>query len=135
MEVDPPDVEGADARACGSLLAAVPDRVAGLGRQDVEPARAYAAAWGEDSPVVLRCGVPRPAGFDRFAACQETNGVGWFIPEEQIVGEPVDITMTTIGRAQNVEVVVPAEHWPPADAMVDLAAAIKQAVPEVDPCV
>jgi hypothetical protein len=135
VEVDAPTLRGAAARTCDGLMSALPDTVAGLPRQQVEPAGGHAAAWGEEAPIVLRCGVPRPAGFDRFATCQETNGVGWFIPEEQITGEPVDVTMTTIGRVHYVEVVVPADHWPPAETMVDLAGPIKRSVREVDPCV
>jgi hypothetical protein len=42
--------------------------------------------------------------------------------------------MTTVGRAVNVEVQVPAEYRPPAAAMIDLAAAIKASVREIKPC-
>ncbi len=106
----------------------------GAEQRTVEPAGGQAAAWG-DPAIVLRCGVRMPESFDRFAACQETNGVGWFIPEEQMTGAPESITMTTIGRSVNVEVSLPPEHWPPAAAMVDLAPAIKKTVAETDPCV
>ena len=93
----------------------------------------YAAAWGA-SPVVLRCGVQEPGTFDEYSSCQITNGVAWFIPEEQITGDPVDITMTTIGRSPVVEVRLPAEHFPPANAMVDLARAIKQTTRKTATC-
>jgi hypothetical protein len=63
------------------------------------------------------------------------NGVGWFIPESQQTGHPADITMTTVGRAQNVEVRVPAAYFPPVNAMVDLAPALKRTIREVRPCV
>ena len=135
VEVDAPEVGGADAAACRALVEALPGRVDGARRRAVDPADAHtSAAWG-DPPIVLRCGVGRAEGFDRFATCQEVNGVGWFVPEEQFTGEPVEVTMTTIGRRVNIEVVLPEEHWPPAAAMVDLAPAIRQAVPETDPCV
>jgi hypothetical protein len=49
-------------------------------------------------------------------------------------GKPTDITMTTVGRAQYVEVRLPVDYWPPAAAMVDLAPAIKRTVREVRPC-
>jgi hypothetical protein len=134
VDVESPDLEGADAQNCRALVAAVPDSVDGAERREVSPEDAYAAAWG-DPAIVLRCGVEMPASFDETASCQVTNGVGWFIPEDQITGSAVEITMTTIGRAQNVEVVLPPEHFPPAAAMVDLAAAISETVPEVRPCV
>ena len=40
---------------------------------------------------------------------------------------------TTIGRAGNVEVTVPATYAPEADALVDLSATVKK-VPVVQPC-
>ena len=93
----------------------------------------YAAAWG-DPPILLRCGVPKPRGLDKFATCQVVNGVGWFIPEDQSQGDRVDITMTTVGRSQNVEVFLPSDYFPPANAMVDLASAIKRTIREDKPC-
>jgi hypothetical protein len=133
VEVETPDLEGEAASTCEALLDALPATVDGAERRDVEPAGAPAAAWG-DPAIVLRCGVPMPEEFDEFAACQETNGVGWFIPEEQLTGRQ-QITMTTIGRAVNVEVRLPEEHHPPANTMVDLAPAINETVEETDPCV
>jgi len=134
VSVDPPRVTDDEAETCGALVDALPDAVADELRRPVEPATASAAAWG-DPPVVLRCGVETPAGFDRFATCQETNGVGWFVPDAAIEDQDSDVVMTTIGRTVNVEVVVPGSRRPPAAAMVDLAGAIKRTVPEVDPCV
>jgi hypothetical protein len=127
------DLSAADAVACGRLRDALPEVVDGLQRRAVAPRGSYAAAWGE-SPVVLRCGVPEPAEFDDYSSCQITNGVAWFIPDEQITGEPVDITMTTVGRSPVVEVRLPAAHFPPANAMVDLAPAIKQTTRKTSTC-
>ncbi len=134
VAVDAPELSGPDASTCRALLDALPQTVDDVERRDVEPARAPAAAWG-DPAIVLRCGVEMPQTFDDFATCQETNGVGWFIPEEQMTGSPTAITMTTIGRDVNIEVALPEEHFPPANAMVDLAHAIKQTTEELDPCV
>ena len=134
LVVRSPDVSGRTARACSALVAALPHRVADQDRRRVDPGRGYAAAWG-DPAIELRCGVDRPAGFDRFSTCQVTNGVGWFIPESQQQGHPVPITMTTVGRAENVEVRIPVDYFPPAVAMVDLAPAIKRTIVEVKPCV
>ena len=127
------DVSSTDASACKDLREALPERVDGLERRAVEPEDAYAAAWG-DPPVVLRCGVHEPPAFDEYSSCQITNGVAWFIPDEQITGEPVDITMTTVGRSPVVEVRLPAEHFPPANAMVDLAPALKKETRKVSTC-
>jgi hypothetical protein len=133
VRVDAPALSGADARACRALLDELPDRVSDQDRREAETGAGYAAAWG-DPAIVLRCGVPAPKGFDAFATCQVTNGVGWFVPESQIRGEPTDVVMTTVGRAQNVEVQVPSEYFPPAATMVDLAPAIKGTIREVRPC-
>jgi hypothetical protein len=127
------DVSAADAAPCARLRDALPEVVDGLARRRVEPEGSYAAAWGT-SPVVLRCGVEEPEEFDEYSSCQITDGVAWFIPDEQITGEPVDITMTTVGRSPVVEVRLPAEHFPPANAMVDLAPAIKETTRKTSTC-
>jgi Protein of unknown function (DUF3515) len=127
------DLSASDAASCAQLREALPESVDGLARRPVEPEGSYAAAWGT-SPVVLRCGVEEPEAFDEYSSCQITNGVAWFVPDEQITGEPVDITMTTVGRSPVVEVRLPAEHFPPANAMVDLAPAIKQTTRKTSTC-
>jgi hypothetical protein len=127
------DLTAADADACGRLRDTLPTLVDGLQRRPVEPAGAYAAAWGS-TPVVLRCGVQEPKAFDQYSSCQITDGVAWFLPDEQITGEPVDIVMTTVGRSPVVEVSLPAEQFPPANAMVDLAPAIKKTTRKTSTC-
>ena len=134
VSVDSPALHGSDARACRALVRALPARVDDQPRRRVDAAGAYAAAWG-DPEIVLRCGVGRPAGFDKFSTCQVTNGVGWFIPDDELTGRPTDIVMTTVGRAQNVEVRIPSDYFPPAATMADLAPAIKSSVREVRRCV
>jgi hypothetical protein len=138
VELDAPELSGADARACKALVAALPSKVADLARVDADSGQGFGAAWG-DPAIELRCGVRRPAGLTATAECTEANGVGWFIPDEQQSGRnkgrPTDITMTTIGRSVYVEVRIPADYWPPVNAMVDLAPALKQTIREVRPCV
>ncbi len=132
--MDAPALSGAVARRCAALVEALPARVADQPGRRVDAGGGYAAAWG-DPAIELRCGVPRPAGFDRFSTCQVANGVGWFIPDEQQTGRPEAITMTTVGRAVNVEVRIPRDYFPPPATMVDLAPAIRRADREVRPCV
>jgi hypothetical protein len=133
IEVDSPALTGATARTCAELVTALPDAVSDLARRELEQEDRYVAAWG-DPAIVLRCGVPAPAGFDELATCQVANDVAWFVPEPQIEDQAADVVMTTVGRAVNVEVQVPAEYRPPAAAMIDLAAAIKASVREIKPC-
>jgi Protein of unknown function (DUF3515) len=134
VSLDAPSPRAADARTCAALLDALPQRVADQQRRDVDPGGGYGAAWG-DPPIELRCGVPRPKGLDAFAQCQTVNGVDWYIPESQQTGQPQQITMTTVGRAQYVEVRIPADYFPPATTMVELGPAVKQTIREVRPCV
>ena len=133
VSVNAPPLTDADARGCRALLRALPDSVDDQSRRPVDDEDGYAAAWG-DPPIVLRCGVPKPSGLDKFATCQVVNGVGWFIPEDQSQGNPVDITMTTVGRSQTVQVLLPSNYFPPANAMVDLASAVKRTIREDKPC-
>jgi len=134
VSVDAPTLAGTAAQVCRSLVRTLPDSVADQPRRKVDDHGGYAAAWG-DPAIVLRCGVPTPKGFDAFATCQVANGVGWYIPESQIQGRPVDVLMTTVGRRVNVEVALPSQYFPPATAMVDLAAAVRRTVPQTRPCV
>ncbi|MDQ4085520.1 MAG: DUF3515 domain-containing protein [Actinomycetota bacterium] len=115
--------------ACADLLSALPATVDGRPRRDVEPPDALAAAWG-DPAIVLRCGVPEPPALTAASPCAEVNGVGWFA-EQRADG----YRFTTIGRSTNVAVQVPYEYQPAADALVDLASAVRRTVPERDPCV
>lgn len=133
VSLDAPALTGTAARSCAALVKALPDHVADQPLRTVDTGDGYGAAWG-DPAVELRCGVRRPAGFDRFAMCQTTNGVDWFVPESQQTGQRTDITMTVVGRAEYVEVRLPEDYWPPATAMVDLAPAVKRALRDVRPC-
>lgn len=128
-----PSMESAQTATCADLVAALPDTVDDLPRREVEPADAPAAAWG-DPAIVLRCGVPVPEGFTDTSMCLETDGVGWFVPAEQLEGTGGPVTMTTIGRDVNVEVTLP-EGRLPAYPMVDLAPAVKRTTELLDPCV
>jgi len=113
---------------------ALPSKVDDLPRAEADAGDGFGAAWG-DPAIELRCGVSRPKGLDAVAQCQTVNGVDWYIPESQQSGRPQRITMTTVGRAEYVEVRIPADYFPPANTMVDLAPAVKQAIRQVQPCV
>ncbi len=139
VEVDAADLAPQEQAACEALVDALPDRLedvgeGGLDRVEVDPADA-AAAYG-DPPVVMTCGVARPPAYDRFAACQEIDGVGWFVPEDQIGDEPVEVTLTAVGYRPRVQVVVPAEYWPIGTPSVTaaLAGPVQDSVSLVDRC-
>ena len=96
----------------------------------VSPDDALAAAWG-DPAIVLRCGVHPPRSLKPTSRCDVINGVGWFSRRDPDNGW----IFTTIGRASTVELRVPADYTPAADALVDLADAVKNNVPLIRPCV
>jgi len=126
VEVPEFAVTPAGAERCGALLDALPDRVADEPRRAVSGSE-YAAAWG-DPAIVLRCGVPRPTGFDKGSACLTTNGVDWYAPEQQIDDLGSDIVLTLVKRAPRVEVRMPAAYRPngPSEAMVDLERTLRR---------
>jgi Protein of unknown function (DUF3515) len=128
VSVEPTRPSGAAAAACRTLVDRLPDEVAGADSRPVQPANSLAASWG-DPPIVLRCGVAKPAELRPSSHCTEINGVGWFA-ERATRG----YIFTTIGRAAFVEVTVPSEYEPPAAPLIDLAGAVRNAIPERTPC-
>ncbi|KUI18743.1 hypothetical protein AU193_16010 [Mycobacterium sp. GA-1285] len=67
---------------CTELIAELPEELGENTRAPlVDPAPAGAAAWrpeGEGEPIVLRCGVDRPAEFVAGAPVQVVDDVQWF---------------------------------------------------------
>jgi len=123
VRVAVPDGPGA---GCGRLHDALPDSLDGREARDTEPASDRTAAWG-DLPVVLRCGVPRPAGLAADSELVEVDGVAWYLTP----GAPPYV-FTTVGRGTYVELTVPSSV-PRAGAtapLVDLAPAVLEAFPE-----
>ena len=134
VTIDSPDVPAAVQTVCRDLVAALPDTLDGHDQRDVEPDDALGAAWG-DPAIELRCGVGTPEGLTRFSECQEVNGVGWYVPEEQAADNSADLTLTTIGFEPAVEVRIPGSLRPPNDALVQLAAPVKNYLDQVRHCV
>jgi Protein of unknown function (DUF3515) len=127
VAVPSPAPEVAD--ACKPLVAAVPDNVLSTKRRDTSPASPLTAAWG-DPPIELVCGVATPAEMATAQSqCFEVNGVGWFARQAQN-----GIVFTTIGRKVYVEVAVPDDYAPEANALTDLSEAIATHNPVVTPC-
>ena len=122
---------GATTPACTSLMAALPDSLAGLPRRVIEhaddPSLAGVAAWGEPA-VVLRCGVPTPAELTCTAALQEVDGVVW-LP----LSTGGDTTYFLVDRSVRVALTVPAAvtstgPWQQASTIIDAT------LPERDIC-
>ncbi|NHA01852.1 DUF3515 domain-containing protein [Nocardioides sp. W3-2-3] len=135
VEVDVPDLTSAQRAACESFADALPETMADQQRVEIEPADAPAAAYG-DPAIVVRCGVPKPAGFSLAASCETANGVGFFIPDEQYRDQDADLTITAAGYRPRVEVTVPAQYRPSggAAAMSVLAPLVQKYLTLVEAC-
>ncbi|MFI7412404.1 DUF3515 domain-containing protein [Streptomyces sp. NPDC049627] len=129
-------VPGPGAKAgqlCRNLDKVLPAEVDGESREDPSPASALTAGWGNPA-IILRCGVPRPPkmldpkvaeGRDPDAVPGGVEGVKWLM-EKQDGG---DYRFTTASRLAYVEVTVP-EGRDSSGVLIDLAPAIKKAIPE-----
>ncbi len=122
VEVLPPERRP---ERCEQLHHALPDDLDGRDRRDTSPESTQTSAWG-DPPVVLRCGVGRPAGLISTSQVIEVEQVEWFLDER-----PRAYVFTTTGRAAYVEVRVPrAVPRDQATApLVDLAGAVRETLP------
>lgn len=125
VSVPPPSPAPEVADLCQSLTDSLPDQVEDQPRRETDPPSPLTAAWGK-APIVLRCGVGRPAAFEPTSEVAVVNGVKWF-PEEREDG----YVFTTWGRIVNIEVTVPGDYEPEVNPLVDLGPAIKQTVPQV----
>lgn len=138
VSVEDPALGAEDAATCADFLDALPNAVAGELRRPIDPDDAPAAAYG-DPAITITCGGQMPAGFDRFAACEEVNGVGWYVPPDQITDpseQAPDATLGTVGWSPVVALFLPASYRPEglAAALSELAPAVKQHLEQVHPC-
>jgi hypothetical protein len=113
----------AAAVACDRLDDALPITLIGQSQRPTSPDSPTTAAWG-DPEIVLTCGVPRPAARAPGAQLFEIDGITWFA-EELTAGT----RFTSEGREANVQVDVPDDYRPEAEALVDLAPSIKASIP------
>lgn len=119
-------LSAADRAACEALVADLPDTLAGEDRRDVDPG-ALGGAWG-DPAYVLTCGVPQPDGYEPTAECNVIDGVGWYVPADQLSDLGDDATPIALSLKPYVEVRVPAEHRTDGidRALAELAPVLKE---------
>jgi hypothetical protein len=99
----PPATPEAEA-SCPALMSTLPLELAGEPSRRVDSATPYAYAWG-DPPIVLICGVDRPAGFVVGVSAIQINGVQWYVD----TSDPDSTVWTTVDRPVYVEITLPAE--------------------------
>lgn len=108
----------ADSAACKALADALPQRLGDYQRaQLAQPAPPGAAAWraGPDSqPVVLRCGLDRPAEFVVGSPIQIVDRVQWFevAAGQQSTGDAARATWYTVDRPVYVALTLPSGSGP-----------------------
>ncbi|BBY35999.1 hypothetical protein MMAN_01330 [Mycobacterium mantenii] len=135
-EVPAPQADGA---GCRALMGALPQRLGDYQRAPIEqPAPHGAAAWrtGPDSdPVVLRCGLDRPAEFVLGSPIQVVDRVQWFQvrSEQQSAGDAGRSTWYTVDRPVYVALTLPTGSGP--TPIQQLSEAIDHSIPPapIDP--
>ncbi len=117
VAVPVPDAAGSQA-ICHALAGALPQSLQGHPRRTTTPQSERTAAWSEP-PIVLRCGVERPAALVATSDVYAVSGVDWFA-QHLSNGD----RFTTSGRQAYVEVTVPNGPDVGVDVLTDLAKAI-----------
>lgn len=126
----------ATGQACTALLPALPSSMGDYTRAELaQPAPPATAGWqlpdGGD-PIVLRCGLDRPAEFVKSAGLQVINGVNWFEVRDPSSG----ITSGTwyiVDRGTYIAVTMPDKAGP--TPLQDISNAVGKALPArpIDP--
>nr|WP_246211508.1 DUF3515 domain-containing protein [Phytoactinopolyspora alkaliphila] len=124
VTVEPYDHDPAAADTCAAVLNDLPDVVGDAVRRDIEPDASPAAAWGQP-PIVLRCGVGMPAGYQLDAQLLDIDGIGWF-------AEPGrgGTFFTATDRQVLVEIAIPDDYAPEGFILHDITPAIAANIPE-----
>ncbi len=117
----PPEPSAAGQRDCRELISALPTTLGDRPARPVDSSSPYVVAWGEP-PVVLRCGVPRPAGFLATAETLVISGVTWFAERRGAT-----TAWTAVDRPVYVEVLAPADAA--SDPPARLSTAFSRALP------
>lgn len=108
----------ADSAACRALMGALPQRLGDYQRAALEqPEPSGAAAWRAgpgDNPVVLRCGLDRPAEFVVGSPIQVVDRVQWFRvrSDQQSAGDAGRSTWYAVDRGVYVALTLPTGSGP-----------------------
>ncbi|QDQ97729.1 DUF3515 domain-containing protein [Tomitella fengzijianii] len=131
--------------SCSTLLAALPDALGDYTRAELaDPAPEGAAAWRPESgsddssdpsstePIVLRCGLDRPAEFRQGVGIQQVDAAQWF----EVSGEDMGLASSTwyaVDRPVYVALTLPDGSGPAP--IQEISTAITQSLPAqpIDP--
>ncbi|OSC40471.1 hypothetical protein B8W66_13065 [Mycobacterium decipiens] len=123
--------------ACKALVAALPQQLGEYQRAPVtSPAPEGATAWRappDGAPVIMRCGLDRPAEFVVGSPVQVVDRVQWFRVTAESAGEPGRSTWYTVDRPVYVALTLPSGSGPtPIQELSDVIDHTIAAVP-IDP--
>ncbi len=123
---------GAQTPQCQALINTLPDRLGELRRAaTAEPTPAGTAAWRADGePVILRCGLGRPAEFIVGAPIQVVNDVAWFRIDDPAIARS---TWVSVDRPVYVGLTLPAGSGPTAIQLVSDVIARTRAARSIRP--
>jgi hypothetical protein len=121
----PPVTPEADA-SCPALMSTLPLELTGEPSRRVQSDSPFAYAWG-DPPIVLVCGVDRPAGYVTGVSAIQINGVQWYVDTD----DPDTTVWTTVDRPVYVQISLPASV--DSAPVTALTPQIAQALPYQDP--
>jgi hypothetical protein len=111
---------------CAALTAALPDKLGDVTRAPVlDPAPPGTAAWraeGNSDPIILRCGLDRPAEFVVGAPLQAVDDVQWFR-----IADAGFSTWYAVDRAVYVALTLPPDSGP--TPIQQISGAIAKALP------
>lgn len=124
----------ADSASCKALLDDLPANLGEFRRvAAADPVPTGAAAWrgsADNYPVILRCGIDRPAEFVVGSPIQMVNGVQWFRLDDPATDRS---TWVAVDRPVYVALTLPAESGPtPIQNVSDVIGRTMAAVP-IDP--
>ena len=121
LPVDVPPVTPEAEASCPGLMSTLPLELTGELSRTVDSDSLFAHAWGEP-PIVLVCGVDRPAGFVVGVLAIQIEGVQWYVDTT----DPDTTVWTTIDRPVYVEITLPAsvDSAPVTSLSPEIAAAL-----------
>lgn len=111
---------------CEAVMRSLPLELAAEQSRRVDSDSPFVYAWGEP-PVVLVCGVDRPAGWTLGASAIQINGVQWYVD----TSDPETTVWTTVDRPVYVEVRLPADV--DSAPVTALSTPLAQALPYQEP--
>jgi hypothetical protein len=126
LPLDAPPVTPEAEASCPALVSALPFELLGEPSRRVQSDSPFVYAWA-DPPVVLTCGVERPAGYVAGVPAIQINGVQWYVD----ISDPETTVWTTIDRPVHVQVAVPASV--DSAPVTALTTAIAEALPYQEP--